>query len=140
MIVKAYSLTPRRAVPSLAMLFAAVLGGCSGDSKAEQVQPGISRDSALQVLTQSAPASRDSGFSANADSLKNVWRNTPYLVDGKLIEIIWYSPSGEKRTARDTVPKERVIPVVVIDGKVVGVGRSALEKVYREHKLPQNKY
>ena len=92
-----------------------------GDERTEQVLPGMSRDSVLATLGSSVPgATAESAM--GADSLRNVWRRTQYLVDGVNIEVIWYSPSGEKWTAADTVPAERVIPVVLLDGKVAGVG------------------
>lgn len=109
-----------------------------GDSRSEQITEGIDRDSALAILR--APAGSEAAPASPEDSLKNVWRRTQYLVDGKSIEVIWYSPTGEKWLATDTVPEERVIPVVVMDGKVVGVGRVAYEVAAEQYKLPKNKY
>ncbi|NUQ11070.1 MAG: hypothetical protein HUU26_01915 [Gemmatimonadaceae bacterium] len=121
---------------------ALVLGAAAcagGDERTEQVLPGMSRDSVLATLGSSVPgATAESAM--GADSLRNVWRRTQYLVDGVNIEVIWYSPSGEKRTAADTVPEERVIPVVLLDGKVAGVGRSAYDRVAETYRLPRNRY
>ena len=120
-----------------------ILVACSGsDSRTEQIQPGLSRDSALAILAEpmgkgSAPAS-DSV--STTDSLKNVWRKTQYLVNGKNIEILWYSPGNERWRATDTIPAGRVIPVVLIDGKVVGVGRTTYEQMVTQYGLPKNKY
>jgi len=123
----------------LAAAVAVLLAACGGDSRTEQIQPGLSRDSVLTVLGQ--PAGGGSADSAvGADSLKNVWRRTAYFMEGKNIEIIWYSPSGEKRTATDTVPENRVIPVVLIDGKVVGVGRTVYDQTAELYRLPKNRY
>lgn len=111
------------------------LGACAGgDERTEQVVAGMSRDSAMATLNA------ETGGAPGADSLKNVWRRTAYLMNGVNIEVIWYSPSGEKWTATDTVPEERVIPVVLLDGKVAGVGRSAYSRVAEAYKLPPNKY
>lgn len=127
----------RAAVVATLVLVANACAG--GDERTEKVLPGMSRDSVLNTLasemggTPGTPA-------ADGDSLKNVWRKTQYLMNGVNIEVIWYSPSGEKWTAADTVPKERVIPVVLLDGKVAGVGRSAYSRVAEQYKLPPNKY
>jgi hypothetical protein len=118
-----------------------LLAACSGgDARTEQIQPGQSRDSVLALLSLPGndPASGDSA--AGADSLKNVWRRTGYFTQGKSIEIIWYSPSGEKRTPADTVPEGRVIPVVLIEGRVIGVGRNVYEQTAQLYRLPPNKY
>jgi hypothetical protein len=102
----------------------------------------MSRDSALAMLTDSSVGAISSvdPTGMQADSLSRVWRETPYLVDGKRVTIIWYSPTGEKRTATDTVPDERVIPVVLIDGRVTGIGRTEYDRVVSRYGLPKNKY
>jgi len=121
------------------MMFAAA---CSGsDSRTEQIQPGLSRDSALAILAE--PGTKASGSardSATKDSLTNVWRKTEYLVNGRKIEILWYSPNNERWRATDTIPQGRVIPVVLIDGKVMGVGRTTYDQVVSQYGLPKNKY
>lgn len=114
-----------------------LVSACGGDSRVREVQTGMSRDSALATLTGTPLAEADP---LNADSLANVWRSTPYFVNGQRVEIVYYSPSGEKRTATDTVPDERIIPVVLVDGKVVGYGQSALDQIYERFPLPRNKY
>lgn len=116
---------------------ALVAAACGGDARLDQVQPGIERDSVVQLLTQQAV-----GDSAplNLDSLTNIWRSTPYFVNGQNVEIVFYSPSGEKRTPTDTVPENEIVPVVIIDGKVVGYGRSALNDLYSRYPLPKNRY
>lgn len=131
-------MSPRSFPRVLASLAAVVAFAACGekDARTEQIQPGIDRDSALAILGSGTSGST----AAPEDSLKNVWRRTQYLVDGKSLEVIWYSPSGEKWTATDTVPEERVIPVVMVDGKVSGVGRVAYETLAAQYRLPKNKY
>jgi hypothetical protein len=130
-----------RAVLAAVLTFAGLAGCSGGDARTEQIQPGLSRDSVLSVLGQPAAATAATPDSAVAgDSLKNVWRRTAYFTEGKHIEILWYSPTGEKRTAADTVPEGRVIPVVLIDGQVIGVGRNIYEQTAQLYRLPPNKY
>jgi hypothetical protein len=110
-----------------------------GDSRVQEVEPGITRDSAIALLTQSGGAGAVTS-EPGTDSLRNIWRKTMFLRDGKNIEIIYYSPTGEQWAANDTVPQDRVIPVVLIDGKVFGVGRPALDRVNNQYGLPKNNY
>lgn len=127
----------KRGLPIVVVGAVMMLAACAGgDERTEQVQAGMSRDSVLAALGSGA-APTDS---AAGDSLKNVWRKTQYLMNGVNIEVIWYSPSGEKWSAADTVPEQRVIPVVLLDGKVAGVGRSAYDRVAEVYKLPPNRY
>ncbi|HEX9563365.1 MAG TPA: hypothetical protein VF981_05320 [Gemmatimonadaceae bacterium] len=111
-----------------------------GDQRTEQVVAGMSRDSALAVLASQMGEAATVEGSAGPDSLKNIWRRTQYLVDGQNIEVLWYSQTGERWSATDTVPAGRVIPVVLVDGKVIGVGRSAYDQVAERYKLPRNRY
>jgi len=117
-------------------------GACSEPSSetTNQVQTGMSRDSALAVLAGTPGVIAPSSDSMSADSLKNVWRRTAYLVDGQYIEVLWYSEDAERWSAQDTVPKGRVIPVVLVDGKVVGVGRASYDQVAERYRLPKNRY
>ena len=133
MVISKRRLT-RVAVAALAVGAAAC---ADGDARTEKVVAGMSRDSALAALNAEVPGAADA---AGADSLKHVWRRTAYLMNGVNIEVLWYSPSGEKWTATDTIPKNRVIPVVLLEGKVAGVGRSAYDRVAEVYKLPPNKY
>jgi hypothetical protein len=123
--------------PALALLGTACMGG---DERTEQVVAGMSRDSALMVLASPTGGAGGAADSAGTDSLRNVWRRTAYLVNSVNIEVLWYSPGNERWKASDTVPSGRVIPVVLIDGKVVGVGRAAYDRVAEQYKLPPNRY
>ena len=133
---------PGTAAQLALFVLVAALAACEGsDARTEQIQPGASRDSALAILGSSlGKDSAGSAAPASADSLKNVWRKTQYLVNGKTIEVLWYSANGERWKASDTVPKGRVIPVVLVDGKVVGVGRTTYDQVATQYGLPKNKY
>lgn len=116
---------------------AAACGG-GGDARTADLVPGMNRDSALKLLGRSAPGT-DTGASA-ADTLKNIWRRTQYLMAGKNIEILFYSPNNERWKAADTVPEEKVIPVVLMEGVVIGVGRTVYDSVSRLYGIPKNVY
>ena len=112
--------------------------GDGGDQRTAQVAPGIHRDSALKLLGRSLPGAADGATSA--DTLKNIWRRTQYLMAGRRIEVLFYSPNNEKWKATDTVPGEKVIPVVLVDGTVIGVGRTVYDSVASLYGIPKNRY
>lgn len=123
-----------------AALSVALIAACGGDSdqRTQQISPGIDRDSALKVLAMALPGA--AGGTADADTLKNIWRRSQYLMAGRKIEILFYSPNNEKWKATDTVPQDKIIPVVVVDGKVVGVGRTVYDSVASLYAIPKNRY
>ena len=131
-------MTTRRACFGIFSAIAVLLtSACDpgGDERSDQITPGISRDSAL-VLLRTPPATT----AVAGDTMPNVWRLTAYLVGGQYIETIWYSPDNEKRTVYDTIPEGRIIPIVLADTKVVGVGRRTYDSVARARNLPRNRY
>jgi hypothetical protein len=98
----------------------------------------MDRDSALKLLGQNLPGAADGNV--GADTLKNIWRRTAYLMAGRRIEVLFYSPNNEKWKAADTVPEGKVIPVVIVDGKVIGVGRTVYDSVTSLYAIPKNRY
>ncbi len=138
------SKTPRLLFASAIALVVAC-GGGDRDARSEKLQPGQDRDSALAVLSDgvridSSRMPPPGALVPSSDTLKNVWRRAEYLVDGSKIEILFYSPNDEKWKATDTIPKERVIPVVIIDGKVYGTGRNAYQDAINKYRLPKAEY
>ena len=130
--------------PSL-LLFAGILSvatvaacGDSGDQRTAKIAPGVARDSAIKLLALKLPGAPDSGVTA--DSFKNIWRRTHYLMAGRDIEILFYSPNNEKWKATDTVPEGKVIPVVLVGGRVIGVGRTVYDSVTSLYGIPRNRY
>ena len=125
-------------------LFAAAFGiaamaACDGgDKRTESVKPGMDRTAAMKALAESIPGVEAGSISA--DTLKNIWRRTQYLMAGRQIEILFYSPNNEHWKASDTVPVGKVIPVVLMEGKVVGVGRTVYDSIAGLYGLPRNKY
>jgi hypothetical protein len=117
------------------LLLAGVLGCDDGsDQRTERLTPGMARAEALAVLQSGANSA------PGADPLANIWQAARYLVDGREIEVIWYSRNNERRVAADTVPEGKVFPVTLVDGKVVGAGRAVYDSIAAQFKLPKNKY
>lgn len=135
--------TTRLCAAAVIVLLAAC--GRDSDARTEQIEPGESRDSALLALSDgrmvdSSRMPPPGALVPSSDTLKNVWRRAEYLVDGSKIEVLFYSPNDEKWKATDTVPKEKVIPVVIVDGKVYGTGRNAYVDAVNKYRLPNVEY
>ncbi len=136
----------RSALLSAVFLTVASVGACSdNDARTERIEPGSDRDSALSVISDgkmidSTRMPAPGAMVPSSDTLKNVWRRAAYLINGHNIEVLYYSPNDEKWKATDTIPKEKVIPVVIIDGKVYGTGRRAYKDAMSNFGLPDAEY
>lgn len=128
---------------ALAAAALATIACGSGDYRIDQLDTGVSIDSALKVMEIKVDSSRmppPGALVPSSDTLKNVWRRAEYLVNGNKIEVLYYSPNDEKWKATDTVPKERVIPVIFVNGKVFGTGRAAYREAVKQFNLPDAEY
>jgi len=114
------------------LLSSLTLAGCDdgGDERTKAVTPGMTRAEMLAVL-QSA---------GGGDPNAHIWRTAQYLVDGKVIEVLFYSRDNERRTVEDTVPAGKVFPVILADGMVVGAGRAVFDSVAKATSMPLNRY
>ena len=135
----------RRWAPA-ALLSLSALAACGDrDARTDKIEAGIDRDSALKVLASGTAPDSSAGVPVadapiSADTLLNIWRRTQYLVGGKNIEFLFYSPNNEKWKATDTVPEGKVIPVTLVDGKVLGVGKGTMDSVSAANGIPKNKF
>ena len=80
-----------------ALLAAVACAGEKEDPQLRKLTVGIPRDSALRILA-----------AGSSDSLANIYRREMYLLDGKDVEIMFYSPAGlkeGKEPAATAVPK-----------------------------------
>jgi hypothetical protein len=109
------------------------------DARTAQLRVGISRDSVLKILASAAEGGGGATASASGE-MSNVWRSEQYLTGGYTVEILWYSPTGEKRSAADTIPSGKVYPITLIEGKVVGLGRAQYETVAGQKAIVVNRY
>jgi hypothetical protein len=85
------------------------------DKQIKAVDTGISRDSAITILTEGAKTS------GTADTFPNIHRRSRYILAGKEMEVLWFTPTG-KVPGKDTLPFRELTPIVVFDGKVIGKG------------------
>ena len=105
----------RAAVLGAASVAVFVLGACGGDKRVRDVDTGISRDSAIKIL------SVDAKNPNSTDSLPNVYRRSEYIINAKRIEVLWFDPQN-RNPGKDTLPYRQLTPVVLHDGKVIGKG------------------
>ena len=105
------------------ILVAVACAGEKEDARLEQLTVGIPRDSALRILNQGA---------TSADSLANINRREMYLLDGRDVEILFFSPAGLKDAA---VAESTLRPVVVTGGAVSGWGWTYFDSLARVHDI-----
>ena len=100
----------------VALALAAALAGCSsGDARLKQLTVGISKDSALKVMGAAQPVRADG-----------------YLIDGKSLEVLYFAPAG----AADSLPDRQLVPLVAVNGQLIGWGWETLDSVAAETKIP----
>lgn len=101
------------------------------DKRIRQLDAGITRDSAITILAQEIKG-------GGHDSLPNVYTRDQYLIDGKNIEVLYFSPNNEKAT-KDTVPFSKLTPIVFVDNKLVAKGWTSWDSISTEKKIPLKK-
>jgi hypothetical protein len=126
-------------VSSRARVFSAVavgvvfLAACGPDKRVKEVDAGITRDSVLTLIGKGAKG---------VDSLPNVYTREKYLIDGKMYEVFFFSPSGAhvySGTPKDTIPWKDLEPIAMIDNVAAGKGWPFLDSLYAAHKIPLKK-
>ena len=120
------TLTKRLPLVALVAAGTLALAAC-GDAKLKRLELGISRDSMLTVLAQGAPA---------GDSLPFIYTHNAYLVDGKVFDIYFYDAENRKRQETPGVSDKEVIPIVVVDGVVRGMGWRYADDLQKQYKIP----
>jgi hypothetical protein len=100
------------------------------DARVKELNAGITRDSAITVMAQEVKG-------GGHDSLPNVYLREPYLIGGKNIEVLYFSPDNSK-AGKDTV-FTKVTPVVFVNFKLVGRGWAFWDSVSKAHGIPLKK-
>ena len=117
----------RMGVGALLLAGAVVATGCE-DKRVKQLDTGISRDSALSVISKGAPA-------AKQDSFPNVYWRDRYLIAGKNYEVLYFNASDVKR-GKDSVSWKKTTPIVFVNGKLIGRGWSYWDSVSKANQIP----
>ena len=102
------------------------------DKKLASVDTGITKDSLLSIMAV------DAKNTGSPDAYPSIYRRDQYLIGGKNWDVLYYLSSGEKLqpAAKDTVPWDKLSPIVTIDNKVVGKGWDYFDSVSTANKIP----
>ena len=110
-----------------------ILSACKGeDPRVKQLDTGITRDSALSVISHDLPAN------APPDSLPNVYVRERYLIAGKNYEVFYFTPNNEK-VGKEPVPFKDLTPIVFTENKLVGRGWTFWDSMATANKIPLKK-
>jgi hypothetical protein len=112
----------------LAGMTAATLLTACEDKRVKQLDTGITRDSALSVM------SHDLKPGSGPDSLPNVYRRARYLVNGKNLEVLFFTSNDEK-AGKDSVPTRKLTPIVFLENKLIGRGWDFLDSLSKADKI-----
>jgi len=124
----------RRALAVAALSAASVAVACT-DKRVQAVDTGITRDSAMSVL------SHDLKPGTGPDSFPNVYKRERYLVAGKNYEVLYFNSDNAKQVVRngapavDTVSLKNLTPIVLVENKVIGKGWRFWDSVATANKI-----
>jgi|SRR5579884_439225 len=113
---------------------AAFLAACQ-DKRVKQLDSGITRDSAVSVLSHDLPPG------SPPDSFPNVYTRGQYLVSGKHLEVLYFTPDNKKaplvntRPTSDTIPLRKLTPIVFAENRMVCKGWSCWDSVAKANKI-----
>jgi hypothetical protein len=124
----------RRSTLSVAALGCGLLlSACKReDARVKQLDTGITRDSALSVISHDLPAN------APPDSFPNVYVRERYLIAGKNYEVLYFTPNNEK-VGKEPVPFKDLTPIVFTENKLVGRGWTFWDSMATANKIPLKK-
>jgi hypothetical protein len=115
----------RRLLVASKTFSAAITAAACGDARINKLEAGISRDSALALINEGA----------NGDSLARVYRQETYLIDGKLLNVLFYNKDGIKRDADSTLAADAQTPIVTVAGQVTGWGWAHYDSVAKANNI-----
>ena len=103
-----------------------LLAGCQ-DDRVKQLDLGITRDSVMSVTAQ---------HTTGADSMPSIYDRDVYVIDGKMLEVLYFDSKNSKRATDSTVSKRSLTPLVLSNGRLIGKGWAAWDSVAASHKIP----
>lgn len=134
----------RRSALLAAGFGSALLIAACEDKRVKELNSGISRDSAVKVIAQDAKPAQATG--TPTDSFPNVYTREQYLLGGKSYDVLYFTPENDKakklpygqkpRTKADSVPYNRLTPIVFIDNKLAGRGWGYWDSLSTALKIP----
>jgi hypothetical protein len=131
-------------------LAAAALVGACEDKRVKELNSGISRDSAMNVIKQDAKAApaQAGAPGATPDSFPNVYWRDRFLIGGKNYEVLYFTPDNKKMAmprnggmpSADSIPYNKLTPIVFVDNRLIGRGWSYWDSLSTVLKIPLKKH
>ena len=118
-----------RSALMLTVFAAAVLVTACEDKRVKELDTGITRDSAMSVISHDLPAG------APSDSFPNVYKRDLYLMGGKHYEVMFFTPHNEKQ-GKDSVQLKNLTPIVFVENRLIGRGWPFWDSVAKANKIP----
>lgn len=124
----------RRAIAVGALSAAAMLTACE-DKRIKQLDTGITRDSAVSIISHDLPPG------SPPDSFPNVYTRAVFLVKGKRLEVLYFTPDNAKKPnintaqGRDTLPLRKLTPIVFLENRMVGRGWDVWDSVAKANNI-----
>lgn len=127
-------LSVKRSTLTIAALTCTTLLVACEDKRVRQLDTGITRDSALSVISHDIKP----GTSTGPDSFPNVYMRDRYLISGKNYEVLYFTPNNEKieKAGKDTIPKRKLSPIVFVNNRLVGRGWPFWDSLAATLKIP----
>jgi len=128
------SFVRRKAVVLAALSAASVLVACE-DKRVKQLDTGITRDSAVSVISHDLPPG------APPDSFPNVYKREQYLIGGKHYEVLYFNSDNAKVITRngappaDTIDPKKLTPLVFMENRMIGRGWEFWDSVAKANKI-----
>jgi hypothetical protein len=125
----------RKAMCVAALSAASLLVACE-DTRVKKLDTGITRDSAVSVI------SHDLKPGSPPDSFPNVYTRGQFLIGGKRIEVLYFTPDNEKHPyvngkeiKGDTIPLRKLTPLVFVENRLAGRGWDFWDSVAKVNKI-----
>jgi hypothetical protein len=124
----------KRSTLTIGALSCAIMLVACEDKRVSQLDTGITRDSALSVISHDVKP----GTSAGPDSFPNVYMRDRFLISGKNYEVLYFTPNNEKieKAGKDTIPKRKLSPLVFVNNRLIGHGWPFWDSVAASLKIP----
>lgn len=126
-----HSSVRRRFLFVIGLSCAALTAACE-DKRVKELDTGITRDSAVSLISQNQKAG------SPPDSFPNVYKRDRFLIGGKHYEVLYFTPNNEK-FGKDTVPLKKLTPIVFAEYKLIGRGWPFWDSVRTANKIPIEK-
>lgn len=100
------------------------------DRRVKQLDTGITRDSAVSVISHDLKGT-------GSDSFPNTYTRERFLIAGKNYEVLYFTPNNEK-VGKDSVPWSKLTPLVFVENRLVAKGWPAWDSIAGANNIPKH--